>query len=57
MQWAATNYDDLTLDLQRRAYEKSLRMVAERRSVIQQVATELCENRWVLLGAVPLCCL
>ncbi|KAL4436128.1 hypothetical protein ABPG77_005576 [Micractinium sp. CCAP 211/92] len=42
--WAGPVYDDLILDLQQRAYEAALRMVSQRRSVIRQVARELCEN-------------
>ena len=46
LQWAHTGYDELILDLQRRAYESAVRLVSQRRTVIQTVATELCENRW-----------
>ncbi len=51
LQWALHSYDDLILDLQRRAYEQALRMVSSRRTVIQTVARELCENRWVVGGS------
>jgi hypothetical protein len=45
VKWALTRYDDYILDLQRRAYEAALRLVAQRRTVIETVARELCENR------------
>ena len=46
LQWARKNYDHLILDLQRRAYEAALHMVAERATVIRTVGAELCDNRW-----------
>lgn len=45
LQWLQASYDDLILDLQRRAYEAALALVASRKTVIQKVAAELCENR------------
>ncbi len=45
LQWAWKNYDDLIMDLQRRAYEAALRLVAERATVIRTVGNELCDNK------------
>ncbi|KAI7840859.1 hypothetical protein COHA_005451 [Chlorella ohadii] len=45
VKWAWKNYDDLIMDLQRRAYEAALRLVAERATVIRTVGNELCDNK------------
>lgn len=44
-QWAWKNYDDLIMDLQRRAHEAALRLVAERATVIRAIGNELCDNK------------
>lgn len=45
VKWAWKNYDGLIMDLQRRAYEAALRLVAERATVIRTLGNELCDNK------------